>query len=478
MSHLNSMKKIVLSLLLTCLISSVNAQQLALYNSHTLYDAFENPSQKAFKADTSRKYAFNFFIPTISANGAFNGPAQKSFKYLVYGNVFNSVGIPLGEGKTNTLEAHTNSYLAMFRIFKSVKFNREMGFAWQVRSDGNVKISNESLAIFDNYKLFSAKNQFSNIFNDKGYNQSYHQFSFSYREDYDKRFSLGAKLSLLSGIAYAKFKVDRSELSNFTNADSFAVALKGNFKSNFLTSNLNRDILYPKFSDPGLALSAGASYKFREGWFLLGNLKDIGFIRWRKNSHDYSFNKTIGIANASTGTADERLNRAIGKMINEASEETKFTTVINGKVEALLNKNFGPYRPNFILSKNLFYPGGNIGLINNYHVGNYVFTASGAYNTTKYFQIGGQFMIKSPNVEFFIGSDQLFKTLDATKSLINNDPTIGNGYSGASAYFGFAVKFGPAMEHPLNANTIPGMEQVNSGRGSFFKRILGIFRRK
>ncbi|WP_051189793.1 DUF5723 family protein [Daejeonella oryzae] len=473
------MKKISLTLLLGCLFFNLNAQQLSLYNSQTLYDAFENPSQKAFKADTSRKFAFNFFIPTVSVNGAFTGPAQSAFKYLAYNSVINGQGISLGYRKTNTIEAHTNTYLAMFRIFRSVTFNSEFGLAWQIRNDGNLKVSNESLAIFDNYKLFSAgQNQFNDIFNDKGYNQSYHQFSLSYREDYNRRLSLGVKLSLLSGISYNKLKVEQSNLSTNGNADRFDVDLKGNFKSSFLTNEVNEDILYPKFNDPGLAFSAGASYKFRGGWFLLGNVKDLGFIRWSKDSYDYNFDQTITIANASNGTADERLNDAIGKMINDIAEETGYTSVINGKAEILLNKNFGAYHPNLIISKNLFYPGGNIALINNYHVKNFVLTASGAYNQADYMQIGGQFMIKSPNVELFIGSDQLFKTLQAAKALRKEDPEIGKGYSGASAYLGFAVKFGPAMEHPLNANRIPGLEEKRTAGDGIFKRIFNKFRRK
>ncbi|MEO8794949.1 MAG: DUF5723 family protein [Daejeonella sp.] len=478
MRKIDGMRKLYLSLFFTISIYSLQAQQLALYNTETLYDSFENPSQKAFKADTSRKFAFNFFIPTVSANAVFTGPAQNGFKYLIYKQVFNGRDITLGESKTNTLTAHTNTYLAMFRIFKNVDFNRELGFAWQVRNDGNVKVSNESIAIFDNYKLF-AQNQYDNVFNDKGYNQSYHQFSISYREDYDKKLSLGVKLSALSGISYNRLKVERSELKTVPNRDSFYVDLKGEFKSSFLTENVSKNVIYPTFKDPGIALSAGLSYKLPGGWFLMGNLKDLGFIRWSKDSYDYQFDTLIGINNASDGTADERLNSAIGTMLNDAAEEDNFVSVINGKAEGMVSKSVGPYKGNFIVSKNLFYPGGNIGLINNYKLKNFVFTVSEVYNTNDYFSTGAQLMIKSPNVEFFLGSDQIFKTIEAARSLKNDDPTIGNGHSGASAYLGFAVKFGPAMEHPANSNNIPGLEMASSGpHRSFFSGLFGIFRRR
>ncbi len=478
MRKIDGMKKLCMCLFLTFSIISLQAQQLALYNTETLYDSFENPSQKAFKADTSRKFAFNFFIPTVSANAAFTGPAQNGFKYLIYKQVFNGNDISLGESKTNTITAHTNTYLAMFRIFKNVDFNRELGFAWQVRNDGNVKVTNESIAIFDNYRLF-AQNQYDNVFNDKGYNQSYHQFSISYREDYDKKLSLGVKLSALSGISYNRLKVERSELRTVANRDSFYVNLNGEFKSSFLTEDINKSVIYPTFRNPGVAISAGLSYKLPGGWFLMGNLKDLGFIRWRKDSYDYKFNALIGISNASDGTADERLNSAIGTVLNDAADEDKFISVINGKAEGMVSKALGHYKGNFIVSKNLFYPGGNIGLINNYKLKNFIFTLSEVYNTNNYFSTGAQFMVKSPNVEFFLGSDQIFKTIEAARSLKNNDPTIGKGHSGASAYLGFAVKFGPAMEHQANSNHIPGLEMASDGpRRSFFSGLFRIFKRR
>ena len=137
----------------------------------------------------------------------------------------------------------------------------------------------------------------------------------------------------------------------------------------------------------------------------------------------------------------------------------------------LLNKDFGNYQPNLIMSKSLFYKGGDIALINNYHFKNYVFTISADYNTNKFFQLGGQFMIKSPNVEFFMGSDQLFKTFEMIKNFRNSPSSYGSGYTGASFYLGFGLKFGPVLEHQANATRIPGF-QGNADRG-FLKRLLG-----
>ena len=95
------MKKISLLCLLSFLTTVCSAQQYALYNSRTLFDTFENPSQRAFQIDTSRRYAFNFFIPNISVNTTFTGPAQESFRRLAIDGEVTS-DVPFG-GKDNSL---------------------------------------------------------------------------------------------------------------------------------------------------------------------------------------------------------------------------------------------------------------------------------------------------------------------------------------------------------------------------------------
>lgn len=466
------MKKLTLTLALVIFVSVVYSQQFSLYNSRTLYDAFENPSQKAFQADSSRKYAFNFFIPTVSFNGRFTGPAEGNFNRLIYNQVVDGREITLGQSEMNTVSAHTNSYILMLRIFSNVNYNREIGFSWQMRNEGKASVSNETLAIFDNYALFT-EDQYNDIFNNDGYNQSYNQYSFNYREDYNKRLSLGVKLSLLSGITYNKLDIDQSQLSIRRDLNEFDVLLRGNFQSNVVDADLNSGIINPTFRDPGLSVSLGGSYKFRGGWFLLGNVKDIGFIKWNKASYNYELNDLIKIDNAQYPDADERLRDGIDRVLTQRKGTGQFNSMINGKAEALLNKDFGKYKPNFILSKNLFYEGGHAALVNNYHLNDLVvFTATADYNMDKYVQVGGQFMLRSPNIEFFLGSDNLIKTYQASLSTLSQNADYSKGSSAASVYMGFAMKFGRTMEHQSNSNFIPGMNS-NHDRQGIFRRLFG-----
>ena len=100
---------------MTIILFSINvktfAQQFSLYNSRTLYDSFENPSQRAYQVDTSRRFAFNFFIPAISINSSFSGPAQNAFKILLYDGMFNGRDITIGDNKLNNITLNSNNYV-------------------------------------------------------------------------------------------------------------------------------------------------------------------------------------------------------------------------------------------------------------------------------------------------------------------------------------------------------------------------------
>lgn len=441
----------------------MSAQQFNLYNSRTLYDVFENPSQSAYQIDTSRKIAFNFFIPTISVNATASGSATPAIKALLYNGKVNAEEIPIGERKMNTVAFNTNNYIAMLRVLHKVKRSQEIGLSWQVRNDGRIKVTNETLAIFDDYDLFNNTTTAKGFFNNKGYNQSYHQFSLSYREDVTKRFSIGAKGSLISGITYTAFKVRESDLVIDDLNDVINVSLAGQLRSSFKFDNFDSKSLNPNFRNPGISLTAGAGYKLRNGWFLMGNLKDIGFIKWNKLSHEYNFDASnIEILNASSSSADNRLTDSLDQRISNSASNRSYTSFLNGKAEVLINKNYGSYQPNLIISKSIFYEGADFVLTNNYHYRNLVLTASAAYNTSSYLAIGGQFMVKSPNTEFFIGSDHLFKSLEMIKDARNNTPPYSGGYSGASFYMGFGIKLGRVLEHPANANFIPGFNEPPS----------------
>ena len=208
---------------------------------------------------------------------------------------------------------------------------------------------------------------------------------------------------------------------------------------------------------------------------VLANVKDLGFIQWNKsNTRTYRLNKTITINNANDPDAASRLADSITNILktNGYSKENVYSP-INGKLELLVSKNFGAYHPNVLLSKNMWYPGGQATLINNFLIKSHIVSLSPSYNFLNFMSVGGQYLYKTPNFEFFMGSDQLFQTISFAKGAINSDASAVKGSLSTGFYMGLSVKIGRLMEHPLNTNRIPGIEQPKDNKNSFFRKVFG-----
>lgn len=471
--HINySMRTLILVFIMIAVFAGhLRAQHFSLYNTGTLYDSFENPSQSSFQTDSSRQYAFNFLIPTVGFNSSVTGPAVPTVKTALYNQKYDTNELSVTDDEFSKAAVNENTYLFTFKLFKSVKYHRELGLSWQVKTEAYGEASNQTLIVFQDYRRIVDERQNNqgfdnNLFKTNLYAQSFHQFSITYRENYNKRLAYGVKLSYLSGIAYSKALITSSNLDADPETGNYTVYADGDFRTTFYYDDFHRKMLLPGLKNPGLALGLSANYKSKQGWYFMGNVKDIGFIRWSKNS--YVFKNPNFSMQAST------LGDSLWKEVKKDLKQKSYTTAINGKAEFLLNKDLGNYQPNLILSKNIFYRGGDIALINTYRYKSLNLSLSTAYNLNNFFAIGTQVMFKSPNAEFFLGSDQILKTLQVKTSLVNSDATLGSGYSGASAYFGFALKFGRIMSRRENENYIPGINfKTDKKKPGFFERIFG-----
>ena len=409
-------------------------------------------------------------------NAANKGDATYTIRRLIDEGVYTSTTLPLGSGKYNTVYQNANIYLFTFRIFKSYKFNKELGFAWQLRTDARVDYTNETLALLDSYQRFNTGVVYNNVFNDKGFAQSYHQFSINYRENYNKRLSFGVKLSLLSGITTNDLKVDNSSLYIDPATEQVLLGLKGSYKASFLESNeINKNTFFPTFKNPGFSFSLGTSYISKSGLTIMGNLKDLGVIRWSNRSHIVNFNTTELINQIGDGTlTPSSPDQDVYNIIRDSDKQKSFYTLTNAKADFLISKTFNFYIPGLILSKNLFYKGGDIAFVNTLKYNEFSGSLIPTYNLNGFLMAGIQGLYKTPNFEVFMGFDNLTKSIALAK-----DAATSTGYNGASFYMGMSIKFGYVVNHPLNSSYIPGLE--NDSDQSFFKRMfntLNIFKRK
>ncbi|MGY3052206.1 hypothetical protein ACVWYG_000393 [Pedobacter sp. UYEF25] len=470
------MKRLLLILIAVLAFSHVQAQQYGLFGTETMFDAFENVSQKSFTLNSSRQFSTNFFLPYFGANAANKGPADNIIRKLTQTGEIDTRELPLGLGQRNHFFENSNIYVAALRVFKSYKYQKEMGFSWQIRSDVDVRYTNESLAVFDSYTRFPKNELLTDIFNTNGYQQSYHQFSFSYRENYDKRLAFGFKASILSGILYNSLDINNSSLFLNKAANTLDLGFAGQYRSSFQNlDDIKPKTFFPTFKNPGFSLSLGTNYTTKQGLFLMGNIKDLGFIWWRSNTTQADLLQTTTIDNLKYN--QDRTNEKIKDVFLLAGKNKKFLAATNAKADFYISKNFTFYKPAFIVSKNLFYQGGDAAFVNTFYYQEFSASITPDYNFTNIFMLGLQGKYQTPNFEVFLGSDNLLRSAYTAKGLIEQNAQVGAGTTGngASIYFGLAFKFGYVVNHPQFADIIPG---INDGGDNFFKHLFSGFKKR
>jgi hypothetical protein len=471
------MKKFLLVFCLLLFTVKIFAQQFSQYNTGTLYDSFENPSQKSFITDSSKQYASNFLIPNFNTNFFVSGDAQASLKSRAFLYKYNNSALKIDQGKYNHIGAGANIYLLTFKMFHSFKGDTEMGFSWQMRAEGRGLVSDETIGLLNGTSIFT-NDYYNNIFNDNVLYQAYHQFSFNYREQVTKRFALGFKISALLGIQYRQITIDHSYIAFNKVADSASVGLRGTYYNSYIPGNnlVVRDFL-PTFRSPGAAISIGTSYHTEDNFTIQANVKDLGFIHWSKLSRGYFYNNTAGFYKLSGSAREDSIYNGLNRVIHNGGKVGSFIKPINARAELSVNKSFWidgdhqfKYSPTLIGSKELFYKGFIGALVNPFQYRKYILTFTTTYDELKLFTLGTQFMVKTQNFEFYIGSDKIAQTanlLSDARTLNQTAINKNTSFTGADFFLGFSLKFGPVTEHPMNASVIP------TGEKGFFGRFFG-----
>ena len=439
----------------------VKSQQISLTHSNTQYDAFENPVQTGFVKEQSRKYALTLF-PSLDGFIYLNGASETALKKLLFSRVIPKTGYgEIGLGNTNQVAVKGNVYVFNYRIYKTVNYSRELGISLQFKNDGQGFVTNETLYALKNINQFN-KNSYVGIFNTKGYNQSYWQLSATYRENYDDKWGFGAKISLLNGVSYTKINVNSSSLQ-INNDNSIDASFIGNYTSSFGVDSFTYKQLYPNLKNMGAAISGGVSYTHPKGLYVTFNLRDLGFIGWGKNTSRYDFDGNVRVENINTSNANKQFNTQFGNLTTNTKINKRFTTIVDTKIILAASKNYGFYTPIFVFSKSTFRKDGQIGLLNNFRLNAFNFGLNPIYDFQTKLNLGGQLLIKSPNAEFFLGSEQLFPTYYFAKGYVQNNENLGKSQPKASVYIGLTVKFGSKMQNIGNADEIPGLNDKETG---------------
>jgi hypothetical protein len=474
------MKKILLIFCLLFIAVKGFSQQFSQYNTGTLYDSFENPSQRAFVPDTSKMYAFNFLVPNLNASFFLTGNAQSSLVSRAFGSKYNNSALQIGAGKYNIANANANAYAIMFKTFVSLNGDEEVGIFAETRGEGRGAFTDESLALFNGPAAFP-NNIYDNVLNDNYYYQVYNSIGLSYREKLTDQFAVGFKFGVLMGIDYNKLNIYESHLSFNKANDAAVISLRGKYYLSQGPGKLDLRSFLPTTRSPGAQISIGTSYKTEDNITFQGNIKDLGFIKWYSNSTVNSFNGTGTVNGLSTPKREDSLYNLTHSIINSAPKTGSFTSYTDSRFELSATKSYFldannsiKYSPTLIASKELMYNGFTGVMVNRFQYQKLNASLTTSYDNQNLFNVGLQLMYKTYNGEFYIGSERLVQTAGLASAIHNSASYANSSYTGADFFIGFSLKFGQVIEHPLNASIIPIGQKGFLGR--LWNRLFKTYR--
>ncbi|RCH55171.1 hypothetical protein DJ568_08255 [Mucilaginibacter hurinus] len=465
------MKKLIL---LGCLLISsaeLLAQQFLQYNTETVYDSFENPSQRSFIRDTTRKFAFNFFFPSITTNGYLTGNVQQTLVNRLSNAQYDNSNLQIGEGKRNYLNLNINAYLFMFKVYLDQKGDQELGLSMKLVGEGRANVTDETIALFNGGRDFGM-NDYSGVFNSSGAAQVYQQYGLSFREKVTPRLALGIKANFLLGVEQHKLNVTRSDLAIDRAANTATFSAKGSYYKT------GRTIMGLK--NPGLSVTLGGTYLYENGMILQGNIKDLGFIYWGDEPSRVSIDGTVVINNFTSGQSEKNVDDKLSGLINRSPSNSKgFFTGTNGLAEASLSKRFWlddrhRFRafPTLLLQKQLFYDGITGVLMSHFQYNKFNLSVSSSYDNRNLFAAGMQFMYKAPNFEVFAGTERIIQTRRLASSLMSDKIYNNTAYTGADIFLGMSFKFGYPIESPANSSFVPMGSEGPGFLGRIYNKIF------
>jgi len=432
-----------------------------------LYDSFENPSQRAFIPDTTKQFAFNFLIPNLDVNFLLSGHGQQALLSRAFHSYYNTANLVTGQNAYNHIKANTSDYIFMFKVFTSESGDQEMGVALNTRLEGRGIVTDESISFFNGFTNFP-QSVYANIFNDNYQAQAYHQLSFTYRERVNRRLSVGFKFSALAGLYYSQLNISQSSVIFNKVQDQARVSLGGNYRTNNQTGESTFNTIFPILVNPGASASMGVTYFDERGFKWQGNIKNLGFIRWGSKSRTNSFVGTALINNFSSAQRETTIANSIDSLSKHGQSHHSFITPTNGLLELSINRTYWldeegkiKFSPTLIGSKEIFYNGFTAALNAPIQLGKHSVALTSTYDELKLFNLGLQYMQKSENAEFFIGSERLFATGSFLSAALKNGQgaqtqtkTPIKPFTGMDFYIGASFKFGPLIERQMNSSGI------------------------
>jgi outer membrane protein OmpA-like peptidoglycan-associated protein len=451
------MKNLIKFLIVAALLiaaSNTYAQKFSHYYSRTLYDGVQNPHHRSLDSCSSWGIsAFFLPLPSFGLDIAVEGGVNDLGKAYIAGE--NLSDFPLPGDKSSRINPYVNMNLFVLKIRTSKRMQGEVFLSSQLRTEAGLTFGNNFFNfITQGNQPYLEDNSLDGFLNIDGTVQAYHTLSLGYRQKIYDKLSGGFKVGYITGAANVDLDIEHSNLRtrSIANGGDMEVTIQGKIRTSIDRNDTteNGDIDVSQLQDQymnnrGFAFSGGLQYQLTPKATLGLAVLDLGSITWHNKSKTYSLNKTIVFSGVNAMDSADVRERTLDSLINFAVDSStgSYTTPLYSKLELTGNYKWAKWFNNTaIISKQLYRPDLDIVLLHNFRLArsiNFIFITG--YNTVNDVNIGAEFLFRSRGVDFYLGSERLFNTYQATKQLEDrknkNDYPIGVDFN-----FGMAYRFG------------------------------------
>lgn len=462
------MKKIysyIIAAILLCMAGSASAQKYSLYYSRTLYDGIANPHHKVL--DSCKSWGTNFFIPSFGADFSLKGDANKLMRAAMASENLTNYPLPNTSGANNVIGTNLNLNLFMLKVRVGRKRDAEWSLGLQMRTQASIGIGNGlfNFATQGNAPyLYQDLNGFMDL---NGLVNNYMEASFGFRRQIYKKLSGGFKVSYLQGLANVTADIKDSKLH--TTPDYWEVTLRGTARMSAEPDSLSKGdqgtLLNNAMNNKGFAFSGGLQYAVTRKLLVSAAVLDLGAITWNANSAYYKLDKTVrfeGVPALDSKAVQDSIFDNFSKFVVDSAKGS-YTSPLLTRLEMSVNyKWFKWLNSTAVVSSQLYNNDidfvfmTDLTLLRAVH-----FIALGAYNTNNYSTIGGQFLLRTRGLDFYVGSEKLLNTYQVTQQMADHKKKSSLAL-GLDVNFGMAFRFGHCPKKTTTGYTGP-VDSDNDG---------------
>lgn len=430
--------------LLTICGSQLQAQHYSLYNSGTLAESVENPWVSAFEGACGI-IASNFFIPTVNGDGFLQGDgAEAGREYLFWNQKMQQpLSDPQGKNHAN-FYGHLNVITVKYLFDKATQ--TEFLFDHSVKSMSAATVKNMTVNLAQGGSFVNTDPYTPDMgpLNMNFFHYLYAETSIGARRRFDETFAAGIKLSYLSGIAHFDAGIGYSEGQYYPGTDEMEFTMRGQAEYTTYSKDLGISDFLPSFRNPGFSISGGIEKKMNESFKFTLGVKDLGLINWKEKGEQVILtpDDPISVENFSVLTKNGA-EAEIDEIRTQHATAHTYRTALPTRFEAGASMDLHPnYTANVLVGYFTKFKRADLNLINDFKYQDFHLILNAGYNTYENVLLGLNFLIRSPRVDFFIGSDNLLPSVKVNRQL-NNENYHYDSRTAANFNFGFALRLGP-----------------------------------